>query len=95
MKQAGTIRSCPNWDLAVVFVENEKIPNVHKDFRHYSLSLKICATSLINENQMEIDSPGGGRALGSLNKCGLSEDARPHQPAVLLAETRHHSVPSG
>lgn len=40
------------------------MPSVNKDFYHYSLWLRICATSLINENQMKVDSTGGRRALG-------------------------------
>lgn len=85
----STMRSCPNGDLAFVFIENEKMPSVHKDFCHYSLLLKICATSLINENQIEVDSPGGGQALGwglasEQMRPGLSEDACPCQPVVLL-----------
>lgn len=53
------------------------MPNFHKDFYQCSLSLKMRATSLINENQMEVDSAGGRRALGvegglRLNKCSLA-----------------------
>lgn len=73
---------------AFVFVENEKMPRVHKDVRHYSLPSKICATSLMNENRMEVDSPGGGRALGGLHlsKCSLASLrmlAHVRQPVLL------------